>query len=246
MPEVSRAELARQVVVGLAAGAAASYAGPVAGTIASGATPVLLAGMDYISATIGTRRLEHATETLGDAADEAGAKTPEDFIEFVKAAVRDERHQELLARALTVAQDTAIRDKRRALGRALTAGIAGDDAKIDAELLFIRAVADIDTPHIRLLALMASEFLVPDIPGGADSPGGWSQDAIASRDPGLGDALPALLATLVSHGLVRAEDRPTTWAGMDSAQTYTVTAVGRTLLERLATEGSGRAAAASC
>jgi hypothetical protein len=31
-------------------------------------------------------------------------------------------------------------------------GIAGDDAKIDEELLFIRAVADIDAPHIRLLS----------------------------------------------------------------------------------------------
>jgi len=242
MSEVSRGELARQVVVGLAAGAVSSYAGPVAGTIASGATPAVLAGMDYISATIGTRRLEHAAQTLGDAADESGAKTTEDFLEFVKAAVRDERHQELLARALTVAQDTAIRDKRRALGRALTAGVAGDDARVDAELLFIRAVADIDTPHIRLLALMASECLASSTPGGTDSPGGWSQDAIAARDPGLGDALPALLATLVSHGLARAEDRPTTWAGIDSAQKYTVTTAGGTLLQRLATEGSGAAA----
>ena len=108
MPEPSRTELTRQVVVGLAVGAA-SYAGPVAGTLASGAAPAVLAGMDYISATIGTRRLEHATETLGDAADESGAKTPEEFIEFVKAAVRDEQHQELLARALTIAQDTATR-----------------------------------------------------------------------------------------------------------------------------------------
>ena len=242
MPEVSRAELARQIVVGLAAGAAASYAGPVAGTIASGTAPVLVAGLDYVSAAIGTRRLEHAAETLGDAADESGAKTPEDFIEFVKAAVRDERHQELLARALTIAQDTAIRDKRRALGRALTAGIAGDDAKIDSELLFIRAVADIDTPHIRLLALMASECPAPDSPDSADSPDGWSQDAIAVRDPGLGDALPALLATLVSHGLIRAEDRPTTWTGIDSPQTYTVTAIGRTLRERLTSQGSGQVA----
>ncbi len=87
MPEVSTAELARQVVVGLAAGVAASYAGPMAGTIASGAAPAALAGMDYISATIGARRLQHATEALSDAADEAGAKTPEEFIEFVKAAV---------------------------------------------------------------------------------------------------------------------------------------------------------------
>ena len=60
-----------------------------------------------------------------------------------------------------IAQDTALRDKRRALGRALAAGIEGDDAKIDDELLFIRAIADIDTPHIRLLALMAKNSPPP-------------------------------------------------------------------------------------
>jgi hypothetical protein len=33
------------------------------------------------------------------------------------AAASDETYEELLARALTAAQDTAMRDKRRALGR---------------------------------------------------------------------------------------------------------------------------------
>jgi hypothetical protein len=77
---VTREELVRQVVVFVAAGLAASYAGPIAGAAASGAAPAVLAGMDYISATIGSRRLEHATETLGDAADEFGAKMPEEFV----------------------------------------------------------------------------------------------------------------------------------------------------------------------
>lgn len=67
-------------------------------------------------ATIGSRRLEHAAETLGDAADEFGAEIPEEFVKFVEAAASDEQHQELLARALTIAQDTAMRDTRRALG----------------------------------------------------------------------------------------------------------------------------------
>ena len=37
-------------------------------------------------------------------------------MKFVEAAASDEQHQELLARALTIAQDTAMRDTRRALG----------------------------------------------------------------------------------------------------------------------------------
>ena len=151
MAEVGRAELARQVVVGFAAGLAAGYAGPLAGTAAAGAAPAVLAGMDYISATIGARRIRHATETLTDAADEFGALTPEEFVDFVEATVADEGHQELLARALTIAQDTALRNKRRALGRALASAANDTGTKVDAELLFIRILADLDEPHIRLL-----------------------------------------------------------------------------------------------
>jgi hypothetical protein len=43
--------------------------------------------------------------------------------EFIDKAVSDDRRQELFARTLTVAQDTALRNKRRALGRALAAGV---------------------------------------------------------------------------------------------------------------------------
>jgi len=96
-------------------------------------------------------------------------------------AVSDDRRHELLARALGIAQDAALRDKRRALGRALAAGIAGDDARIDDELLFIRAIADVDEPHIRLLALMASEWPLPGKLSGSVFHGGWSPGAIAAR-----------------------------------------------------------------
>lgn len=71
--------------------------------MAAGAAPIVLAGLDYISGTIGSRRLGHATDTLRDAAEEFGAETTEEFVEFVKAAVSDEDRQELLARALTIA-----------------------------------------------------------------------------------------------------------------------------------------------
>ena len=157
MSKVARGELARQIVVGLAAGEASSYAGPAAGALASGAAPAVLAGVDYISATIGARRLEHATETLTEAADESGAETPEEFIEFVRTALRDDEHQELLTRALTIAQDTAMRDKRRALSRVLAAAAADVGTKVDDEMLFIHVLADLDPPHIRCLRIMATE-----------------------------------------------------------------------------------------
>jgi hypothetical protein len=97
-------------------------------------------------------------------------------------------------------------------------------------------VADIDTPHIRLLSLMAGERISPGKESGSVFHGGWSVPAIASRDQGLGEAIPALLATLESHGLVRAMQSSTPWTAAQAA--YHVTNAGRTLLERLSVEGA--------
>jgi len=238
MPEVRRAELARQVVVGLAAGVTASYAGPVAGAVASGAAPAVLVGLDFISATIGARRLEHAAETLGDAADETGAKTPEEFIEFVKAAVRDERHQELLARALTIAQDTAMRDKRRALGRVLASAADETGTKVDDEMLFIRVLADLDPPHIRCLRIMATQPPQLDainrqrLAVGEPAVRQWHPSDIAGQDPGLKETVWALLPVLARNHLITGGHEVITWAGREPE--YVITPYGEHMLARLA------------
>jgi hypothetical protein len=122
-----------------------------------------------------------------DGAEAAGIP-PEEFID---RGVADDRRHELFARTLTIAQDTALRGKRRALGRALAAGV------MDEELLFIRAVADIDELHIRVLARMNEA---------AD--GGVSRqnaEYLRGVDPGLGPSVEALLATLQLHALIAEE-----------------------------------------
>jgi hypothetical protein len=145
-----------------------------------------------------------------------------------------------------VAQDKALREKRRALGHAIAAGFAEDDATIDDELIFIRAVADLDMPHIQLLAFMAQT--TPGFGKDSGSPfhTGWSTAALSERMPGLAGALSALLSTLQSYSLVRTEqgsgpysvpDRRTTslrqagtcWAG--SATTTVSRKVGRRVAE---------------
>ena len=97
---------------------------------------------------------------------------------------------------------------------------------------FIRAVADVDEPHIRLLALMASERPLPGKLSGSVCHAGWSTGAIAARDPGFGDSLPALIWTLEAHGLIRAEASSTPWP--TSREAYNVTQAASQLLERLA------------
>jgi hypothetical protein len=230
-----RHELAVRTAVAVVAGGA-GLLGPDAGAAATALTPALETVLSRVVGTLSQRRVRHAGQTLEDGAEAAG----EPVEQFVQRAVSDERRAELLARTLTVAQDTALRDKRRALGRALAAGIAGDDAKIDDELLFIRAVADIDTPHIRLLALIASQRTSTLIRTGKDSDSylaGLSVAKMATRDPGLGETIPVLLSTLASHGLVRAEESSTPW--QSSNAWYYVTPAGSTLLDRLAAESAG-------
>ena len=210
--------------------AGAGLFGPDAGAVPAALTPALETVLSRVVGVVSDWCADHAAEILEDAAE------AEPVEQLVQQAVSDERCEELLARTLTIGQDTALRDKRRAHGRALAAGIAGDDAKIDDELLFIRAVADIDTPHIRLLALMAGERIPPGKDSGSVFHGGWSLPTIAARDPVLGEAVPALLSTLESRDLVRAMQSSTPWTAAPAA--YDVTNAGRMLLERLAAEGS--------
>lgn len=130
----------------------ASLAGVGPGAAATMIAPLATAIMTAAVQRLGRRRTEHAADTLMDAADAAGLPLGE----FMDAAVSDDRRHELFARSMRIAQDTAMRDKRRALGRALAAGVMGDDARIDEEMLFMRAIDDLDEMHIRLLGRMDS------------------------------------------------------------------------------------------
>lgn len=221
-----RYELARQVVLTTAAGLA-GYAGPGAGALAAGAVPLALVGINYV---IGKRRVDHAAETLMDAADAFGAETPEQLIEFIEAAVSDEQHQELLARALTVAQDTAYRDKRRALGRALASAASDTGTKVDDELLFIRVIADLDAPHIRLLWMLDNAPPAPSDPYARLTFPHWHAVTIAKADSGLNDSLSPLLRTLLEHELV------VDYRSHES-DAYSLSTYGRWLLLRLAEPG---------
>jgi hypothetical protein len=222
-------EVAQQVVVNVAAGLA-GYLGPGAGAVAAGAAPIVLAGLDYISGTIGSRRLDHATETLKDAAEEFGAETTEEFVEFVKAAVSDEDRQELLARALTIAQDTAMRDKRRALGRVVAQAVRDIGTKVDKELIYLRVLDDLDEPHIRLLRLMTTKPPHLDPVNrqmeaiGRTPVRQWHPSDLGQADPELADVVWSLLPPLDRHGLISGGYEVLTWAGHEPE--YTVTPYG--------------------
>jgi hypothetical protein len=199
----------------------ATVVSPVMGAAATALTPIYEAIATFAVKKLGQRRIEHAAETLLDAAEAAD----EPLADFIDKAVADDRRHELFARTLRIAQDTALRDKRRALGRALAAGVMGDDARINEELLFIRAIEDIDEMHIRLLARMANQLTTP-LPG-------WSATTIREQDPGLTDGVLALFGTLETHGLIVRRMPGTRIAGPEQSY-YLITQAGQRFIDRLA------------
>jgi len=230
-------QVARQVVVNVAAGLA-GYLGPGPGAIAQGTAPVVLAGLDYISGAIGSRRLDHATETLTDAATDFGAKTIEEFIEFVEAAVSNEERQELLARALTIAQDTSMRDKRRALGRVVAQAASDTGTKVDTQLIYLRVIDDLDEPHVRLLRLMTTKPPHQDAVNQQREAIGeapvrqWHPSDLGQADPGIAEVVWSLLPGLAGHGLISGGYEVLTWAGHEPE--YIVTPYGEWFLTMLA------------
>ncbi len=213
-------KLAFRVALGFLTGLA-SLAAVEAVVAAATFAPILDAIATWAVRKLGRRRVEHAAETLMVGAEAAGIPLGE----FIDRGVADERRHELFARALTVAQDAAWWNKRRALGRALANGVMGDDARIDQELLFVRAVDDIYEMDVRLLSRLAVGSR------------GTAAD-IARDDPGLADGLLPLLGNLQSHGLIDSRSPVTPGGAMTPEPYYFITDSGRDFLARLADDPS--------
>ncbi len=208
--------LAVRVAVGFLTGAS-GLARLAAFMTASAFAPILEAIGTWAIRRLGRRRVEHAAETLIDGAEAAGMPLGE----FIDRGVADERRHELFAKALVVAQDAAWRNKRRALACALANGVVGDDARIQQELLFVRAVDDIYEMDVRLLGRLA------------DGSRGTVTDLVRA-DPGLADGLLPLLGNLQSHGLIDSRSPVTPGGAMTPEPYYFITDSGRDFLARLA------------
>jgi hypothetical protein len=220
-----RRDLVAQTIAGFIVGSAA-LVHPEAGLAASTAGPSVALAVNRLIKILSERRAAHAEQTLNDAARAADLPVEQ----FVDRALADEKRTELLVRALTAAQDTSLREKRRALGRALAAGV-GDESKVDDEFLFIRAVADLDEPHIVTLQVIST---VP--PFHHPLPRGWLYTDLCERLPGLVNALPAILATLELHTLIG--NTPLSNETGREIDVYTIAQPGRVTLSRLADEAT--------
>lgn len=227
--EQTRKSLAIRITAA-ALGASAGLVSPDAAVAGAALTPMLEDALGHIFDRIDSQRRENAAETLMDAADEFDAETPEQFMKFIEGAVSNPQHQELLARGLTIAQDTAMRDKRRALGRALASAVAETGTTVDEELAFIRTLADLDPADIRVLRLTNT---VPEhlLAGGYEAKQ-WYPWSIAQVDPGLAGSAWTSFRVLEQHGLVWSSGNQLTPHGHQPE--YSITGLGEYFLARLA------------
>lgn len=142
------------------------------------------------------------------AASESASLSPEAMTE---AIVRDERRRLLGGLALASGSRTRNERKIRALGLALAEGVLADD-RLDEEELIIRALDDLEAPHIAVLELLVGFTPGGDTPRvytGADrsDPGAprrrWALYQLGEALPQIRTAIPGVLGALERHGLAR-------------------------------------------
>ncbi|WP_285550263.1 hypothetical protein [Actinoplanes regularis] len=191
-------ETAAAVVQTAVTAALAAELGPLA-VPAGAAAGAVVKEVPLLGQLLADRR-RSATDVVERAIAYAGC-TPEEFVNVLAA---DPEHRYLLRRAIQAASDSVSEEKRRILAAALAAGaIATDDAVVDESVLVIDAVAQIESVHLRVLVLLATE---PDDPAVSNytniRPWPWTPRQIYEAAAPLASVLPAILANLQALGII--------------------------------------------
>ena len=134
-----------------------------------------------------------------------------------------------------------MRDKRRALGRALANALDDTGTKVDNEISFVRMLADLDPVHIRLLRIMSQRpkhlDRIAEQMNAADDPKAlrrWYEWSITAADPGLEASVWGALQVLERNGLIwdHGEQLVPSPHGMQNE--YEISPYGDYLIDRLA------------
>jgi hypothetical protein len=154
---------------------------------------------------------------LIETASAAGGKNPESLLQ--NALARQETAQ-LLLDTMSAASESRLEWKVDALATALANGLEADGARVDEERLVVRALADLEPPHVRALGLLSgstSTLYVEEI-----------QESIGVTDAG------AIMPVLVRHGLAEEPRREGLSVG-DPPLGWQITSFGRAVFTYLAT-----------
>jgi hypothetical protein len=163
--------------------------------------------------------------------------------ELIERLESDALRGELATRVLLAAQDAGTEEHLRALCVSLSRGAIGEDSEsINAELLYVRATAAIDSSHIMLLDKFTRTFnelhLSEDDTLPPDGLKFWQVAKVSD----LGEALNPVLGTLLNHGLL--DERQTTGGGglyvngRPTRGRFQITNFGLSLIDRMSAIGS--------
>ena len=179
---------------------AGTFAVRVALAYIPGVGPLLAEGFSSIYQRVEEARFERWQRAV----DQRLAELEASQEVFRAAAVADERRQSLVARSVQAAVQAVEDAKIEALARAMADGVVGTDSATDRALVLVALIAQLERPHVRVLAALLRERLRTGAgypAEGLRTTGGVLESEVAA-DIGMqtGDAA-ALLAQLRGIGL---------------------------------------------
>lgn len=206
--------------------------GPVGAVAGAATAPLLRKGLIVLRNRVLDRRDEKAAFVIETAAREAGIE-PDELAERLQSTPD---RAELFLRVVRAAEDAGHVDRLVAIAQSLAAAAtSNDDLRLHWEKAFVRAIGELDAPHIELLRRFTMTFNENNLRAGepeSDKPTvKMSEPQIALALPGWDEILPALLAALDGHGLVSA--LPGGGGYGPGPRTWAITTFGRAVVERL-------------
>jgi hypothetical protein len=194
--------------------------------------PTLMLVRSTINRARDTResRAERAVETASDIIHRVNGINGIDFIQ--RWSISDGARFDLLVEVMEAAARTPLDVKIMALAEVLAEGLQTDGAAHEARII-AAAIADIEAPHIDLLAYLCDNPLPAKelCPPGSESmtPLGWEPSQIKKALPDLGLIVEGLVAVLAGRGLIASQGN-STWAGVSGSNQYAITELGRRCL----------------
>ncbi len=202
-------------------------AGAIAGAVAGPA-------LEHLAKEALALRYRRGERAYEQAANEARL-TPEELLGRILA---DEHLLDLAADVVAAASQTHLDAKIRVLGRALAAGVlAADGAVVDEQRLIVGMLADLEVPHVRVLAQLLKQNESRDIVRRTETGEvrtTWPYGDLGKALPGFERVVEPVMAVLIAHGLAAQWEAR---GGSGSDWAGSITEAGERFLALLADQG---------
>ena len=203
---------------------------PIAAALGVAGTAALGRLVDQVN----EKRRERATYTLGYGISMADVSIDD----FERRCQEDPNLLQLCTIVVLAAQDAAFQGKLDGLARSLQSALE-DGSRVDEEILFASVLAQLEAPHIRLLATIGRNpaYNENNPNKNPEDYKQWAYNSvqIATLDPGLEHVLPPLLGTLSANGLIIRVEAPGLMMGALPPEhvSYSITNFGKDFLAHI-------------